>query len=80
MLEKAKKIFSNHPYGSKRLEAIMVGTYRDDKGVLWDVWRPTGLTMSVWYRLECKGMRTRFVYDAGRSFSHKCETFSPDWR
>ena len=67
-----RKLFSNHPYGKKTLEARQVGTYTDESGVTWDVWKPTGLTMSVWYRLESVGKRAQFVYDAGRTFHLKC--------
>lgn len=51
----------NEESSPSRILSRFIGRVNRD-GAWWDVWNPVGLTMSVWYRLECKGRRTRFSY------------------
>jgi hypothetical protein len=38
------------------------------------VWKPIGITASVWWRIERPGKRTRFSYDAGGSLYRTFES------
>jgi len=63
-----RKLFSNAPYGGAVLPCRAIGWYRDDAGVVWRAFAPTGIEMSVWVRLENPKRRTQFCYDAGGGF------------
>lgn len=45
-----------------------VGRYRDDKGVIWDVWQPDGNEMSAWAQLVHPDRRADHVYDPTHAF------------
>ena len=76
----AKEIVAPKYYsqGRQTLASRFYGYFTDEKGVVYKCWQPTGLTLSVWWRLEpLNGGRARFVYDAGSSFHVKVRKTKP---